>query len=90
MGLFCAIFLGIYVNYRLIRELASVVQSTAQELDANLAKALTNVVDELPFGGDQVNPWAAIIGDIVKNNLNRGENGRFVRAEILEPPKEAS
>ena len=87
-GLFGAIFIGIYVNYRLVRELAGVVQATAQQLDANLAEALKNVVEELPFGTNQANPWAGIVADIVKSNINRSENGRFISAEIIDSPKE--
>ena len=85
MGLFGLIALSMYVNLRLTRELATHIQQTAQELDANIAKALQNVIEELPLGSAQGNPWAGIVADIVKNNLNRDEKGRFVQAEILPP-----
>lgn len=85
IGLFLAILVSIYMNIRLTRELASHIQKTAKELDANIAQALANVVEELPLTGASVNPWAGIVADIVKNNLNRDEKGRFVQAEILPP-----
>tara|TARA_R100000329_G_scaffold144426_1_gene129163 strand:+ start:55 stop:339 length:285 start_codon:yes stop_codon:yes gene_type:complete len=86
IGLFLAIFVSIYMNLRLTRELANHIQITAKELDANLAEALAKVVEELPLSGAAVNPWAGIVADIVKNNLNRDDKGRFVQAEILPPP----
>lgn len=85
MGLFALIVVSIYMNIRLTRELATHIQQTAKDLDANLAKALQNVIEELPLGVAQGNPWAGIVADIVKNNLNRDDKGRFVQAEILPP-----
>ena len=85
IGLFALIALSIYMNLRLTRELAAHIQQTAKDLDANLAQALQNVVEELPISGIQGNPWAGIVADIVKNNLNRDDKGRFVQAELLPP-----
>ncbi len=85
MGLYALILGSTWLNFRLTKELAAHIQKTALELDRNVATAIQNTVENLPLDGVQVNPLVGIIGDVLRNNLNRGDNGRFVSAEILPP-----
>lgn len=60
-------------------------------LDQQLAEAISKLPGGLIGDGEPINPIqqaiAGLIQNVVTNKQERGENGQFVKATIIEPPQ---
>ncbi len=85
--------LNAWLTWKVGNELGEKVIAVAQELDQNIGKAITSIMENGFGSGEQPNLLQGLAVEWfrgLKNNQNqaRGENGRFIQAEIIPPGNE--
>ena len=83
--LICSIFMQILIA----RIMVKITIQTSQNLDSSVAEALNSIVENIPMGGDAVNPLHLMIMEIVKGQLaqkpiqvtevSKGSDGKFTK-----------
>lgn len=82
--------IGLYVFVIVtIRGAVNMLVDRVNMLDQQLAEAISKLPAGLLGDGEPINPIqnaiAGLIQNVVTNNQERGEDGRFVKATIIEP-----
>ena len=87
IGLICV---NMLLAWKLSNELGEKVIAVAQELDQNIGKAIQTIMENGFGGGEPPNLLQGLAVEWFKGlkaqeNKPRGDNGRFIQAEIIPP-----
>ena len=82
--------LNMWITWKIGNEIGTKVIQVAKELDNNIGLAVQNIVENGLGGGEAPNLLQGLAvewfrGLKEQKNSPRGENGRFIQAEIIEP-----